>query len=146
MKIESVPINWLNEINGRTVAHAIAYLSTLPPDHELSYWQSNGDDQGVEISSELTYQRPYTEQELAELAAMRKTKQIQDIERSIAYYEKQAAYRERAGKAKKIEGIERSIAYCEEQAAYWERAGKAHAATSYQRDAERFRQQLKELT
>ena len=120
MKTVSVPTDWLNEITGRTVAHAIAYLSTLPPDHELSYWQSGGDDHGVEISSELSYQRPYTEQELVELAAERK--------------------------AKKIEGIKRSIAYYEKQAAYWERAGKAHAATSYQRDAERFRQQLKELT
>ena len=66
MKTESVPTDWLNEIDGRTVANAIAYLSTLPPDHELTYWQSGGDDHGVEISSELTYLRPYTEQELAE--------------------------------------------------------------------------------
>lgn len=120
MKTVSVPTDWLSEIDGLTVANAIAYLSTLPPDHELTYWQSNGDDQGVEISSELSYQRPYTEQELAELAALRKAKKIKDIERSIAYYEKQAAY--------------------------WERAGKAHAATSYRQDAERFRQRLKELT
>lgn len=120
MKTESIPTDWLNEINGRTVAHAIAYLSTLPPDHELSYWQSGGDDQGVEISSKLSYQRPYTEPELVELAASRR--------------------------AKKIEGIERSIAYYEKQAAYWERAGKAHAATSYRQYAERFRRQLKELT
>ena len=120
MKTVSVPTDWLNEISGRTVAHAIAYLSTLPPDHELNYWQSGGDDQGVEISSELSYQRPYTEQELVELAAERK--------------------------AKKIEGIERSIAYYEKQAAYWERAGKAHAATSYRQDAERCRQRLKEMT
>lgn len=120
MKTVSVPIDWLDEINGRTVANAIAYLSTLPPDHELNYWQSGGDDHGVEISSELTYQRPHTEQELAELAAERKAKKIKDCEASIAYYEKQAAY--------------------------WGRAGKAHAATSYRQDAERLRRQLKELT
>ena len=120
MKAISVPINWLNEINGLTVADAIVYLRTLPPDHALNYWQSGGDDQGVEISSNLIQHRPYTEQELAELDAMRKAKKIQDIKRSIAYYEKQAAY--------------------------WERAGKAHAATSYRQYAERFRRQLKELT
>ena len=120
MKTISVSIDWLSEINGLTVVQAIAYLSTLPPDHELSYWQSGGDDQGVEISSELTYQRPYTEQELAELAASRKAKKIKDCEASIAYYEKHAVY--------------------------WERAGKAHAATSYRQYAERFRRQLKELT
>lgn len=119
MKTVSVPTDWLNEINGRTVADAIAYLSTLPPDNKLNYWQSNGDDHGVEISSELTYERPYTEQELAELAALRKAKKIKDTERAIAYYEKQMAYHESQGNATR--------------------------AASYQRDAESFRQQLQEL-
>lgn len=119
MKTVSVPTDWLNEIDGRTVAHAIAYLRTLPPDHELSYWQSGGDDQGVEISSELTYQRPYTEQEQAELDAQRKAKKIKDCERSIAYYEKQAAY--------------------------WD-GHDNRRADLYRHDAERFRQKLKELT
>ncbi len=118
MKTISVPTDWLNEINGRTVANAIAYLSTLSPDHELNYWQSGGDDQGVEISSELTYQRPYTEQELAELDALRKAKKIKSTEASIAYYEKQAAY--------------------------WDGRDNSRAA-SYHQDAERFRQKLKEL-
>lgn len=119
MKTISVPTDWLNEITGRTVADAIAYLSTLPPDHELNYWQSGGDDHGVEISSELTYQLPYTEQELAEHAAMRKAKKIKDCEASIAYYEKQVAY--------------------------WE-GHDNRRADSYRHDAERFRQRLKELT
>ena len=119
MKTISVPTDWLKEVNGQTVAKAIAYLSTLPPDHELSYWQSGGDDQGVEISSELTYQRPNTEQELAEFAASRKAKKIKDIERSIAYYEKQAAY--------------------------WD-GHDNHRAASYRQDAERSSQRLKELT
>ena len=92
MKTVSVPTDWLNEITGRTVANAIAYLSTLPPDHELTYWQSGGDDHGVEISSKLTYQRPYTEQELAELAAMREAGKIKDCEVFITYYDTQAAY------------------------------------------------------
>ena len=119
MKTISVPTDWLNEINGRSVADAIAYLSTLPSDHKLNYWQSNGDDQGVEISSELTYERPYTEQEQAELAAQRKAKKIKDCERSIAYYEKQAAY--------------------------WD-GHDNRRADSYRQDAERSRQRLKEMT
>lgn len=118
MKTISVPIDWLNEIDGRSVADAIAYLSTLPSDHKLNYWQSGGDDHGVEISSELTYERPYTEQELAELAAQRKAKRIKDYERSIAYYDKQAAY--------------------------WD-GHDNRRADSYRQDAERFRQRLKEL-
>ena len=119
MKTVSVPTDWLNEINGRSVADAIAYLSTLPSDHKLDYWQSNGDDHGVEISSELTYERPYTEQELAELAAQRKAKKVKDCESAIAYYEKEAAYHESRGNATR--------------------------ATSYRQDVERLRQRLKEL-
>jgi hypothetical protein len=120
MKTVSVPTDWLNEIDGRSVADAIAYLSTLPSDHMLNYWQSNGDDHGVEISSELTYDRPYTEQELAEFAAQRKAKKIKDTEGSIAYYEKEAAF--------------------------WESRGDTALATPYRQEAERFRQRLKELT
>lgn len=119
MKAISVPINWLNEINGLTVADAIVYLRTLPPDHALNYWQSGGDDQGVEISSNLIHHRPYTEQELAKLDAMRKAKQIQDIKRSITYYEKQAAY--------------------------WDGHDNRRAG-SYRLNAELCRQRLKELT
>ncbi len=119
MKTVSVPTDWLNEINGRTVAHAITYLSTLPPDHELTYEQSGGDDHGVEISSELVYQRPYTEQEQAELAAMREAKQIKDIERFIAYYVKEAAY---------WDGYDN---YC---------------AALYRRNAELCKQRLKDMT
>ena len=119
MKAISVSIDWLNEINGLTVADAIVYLRTLPPDHALNYWQSGGDDQGVEISSNLIHHRPYTEQELAKLDAMRKAKQIQDIKRSIAYYEKQAAY--------------------------WD-GHDNHRAATYRRSAEICRQRLKELT
>lgn len=119
MKTESIPTDWLNEITGRTVAHAIAYLSTLPPDNELNYWQSGGDDHGAEIRSELLYRRPHTEQELAELAASRKAKRIKDCQASIAYYEKQAAY--------------------------WD-GHDNRRADSYRHDAERFQQKLKELT
>lgn len=116
MKTVSVPTDWLNEITGRTVANAIAYLSTLPPDHELTYWQSGGDDHGVEISSKLTYQRPYTEQELAELVAMREARKI-------------GAF----------------IAYCDTQAAYWDGHDNYRAA-AHRRNAAIYRQRLEELT
>ncbi len=119
MKTVSVPTDWLNEITGRTVANAIAYLSTLPSDHELNYWQNVGDDHGVEIRSELLCHRPHTEQELAELADMRKTKRIRDCKASIAYYDNQAAY--------------------------WEGHDNYRAAT-YRRNAAICRQRLEELT
>lgn len=86
MKTISVPTDWLNDIDGLSVEDAIAYLKDLPQDYRLNYWQSSGDDHGVEISSELTYQRPHTEQELAELAAKRKAREIAQVKFSIKYY------------------------------------------------------------
>lgn len=91
MKTIQVPTDWLHEINGMTVADAIAYLQTLPQGHALSYWQSAGDDHGVEISSVLVYQRPYTEEELAEDRARRKAKKAKDLQAGISFYEKAAA-------------------------------------------------------
>jgi len=91
MKTIQVPTDWLREIDGMTVADAVAYLQTLPQDHTLSYWQSAGDDHGVEISSELEYKRPYTEEELAEERAERKAKKVRDLHADISYYEKAAA-------------------------------------------------------
>lgn len=109
MKTVSVPTDWLREIDGKSVADAIAFLSTLPSDHVLSYWQSGGDDQGVEISSELTYERQYTEEELAQLAVQRKLKKIQDCERTIAYYEKQQAYFAGQGNLVRAEAYQRDV-------------------------------------
>ena len=120
MKTVSVPTDWLNEINGRTVAHAVAYLSTLPSDHELNYWQNVGDDRGVEIRSELLCHRPYTEQELAELAAW-------------------------SPRAREIMDCKASIAYFDNQAAFWADHDNC-LADSYRRNAELCRQRLKELT
>lgn len=109
MKAVSVPIDWLNEIDGMTVADALAYLGKFPGDHTLRYWQS---------SSDFAYQRPYTEKELADLAAQRKAKRIKEREASIAYYEKQVAW--------------------------YESQGNATRAAQYQQDVERAKQRLKE--
>lgn len=110
MKTVSVPTDWLREIDGKSVADAIAFLSTLPSDHVLSYWQSGGDDQGVEISSELTYQSQYTDDELAELAERRKIKRIQDRKRAIAYYEEQQAFHTRRGDLVRAESYKLLVA------------------------------------
>lgn len=91
MKTISESVDWLSEIDGMTVEGAIRYLSGLPMDRVLHYWQSSGDDQGVEISSNLQYQRPFTEQELAEFKAQRKAKEADRLERQAKYLENQAA-------------------------------------------------------
>lgn len=120
LKNVAKPVDWLRRIDGLKVSDAIEYLATLPQDHTLNYWQSSGDDQGVEISSELQFLRPYTKQELAEIAAERTAKRISGLKASIAYYEKTR---------------DRNAAM-----------GYTSVAESYQRDVDRMRQQLKELS
>lgn len=121
MKTVSVNIDWLNNIDGVTVEQAIEYLQTMPSHYILNYCQSSGDDQGVEITSDLSYKRPYTEEELVELvdiAVQRKNKKIKEICKSLLYYAEQRDYYK----------------------------GKDTARSgSYQKDVERMMQKLEEL-
>lgn len=87
MITEIVATDWLNKIDESTVAEAIAYLQTLDPSHELYYWQSNGDDHGVEISSHLTYQRKETPTEIAAALAARRQRDIEHSKYCISYFE-----------------------------------------------------------
>lgn len=96
MKQIPVPSNWLNDIDGLTVADAIEYLQTLPQDHRLD-WYLEGDTHGCYVECRLFYKRPYTEEELAQMAAERKAKRIAYLQRSIDYYESKAAQWEAAG-------------------------------------------------
>lgn len=96
MKQIPVPSNWLNDIDGMTVADAIAYLQTLPQDHRLE-WYLEGDTHGCDVECRLIFERPYTDEELAQMAAKRKAKRIADLKRSIDYYESKASQWEAAG-------------------------------------------------
>ena len=118
MKTISVPISWLAEIDGMSVADAITYLSTLPLDHILIS-VLEGDTHGCDIRSELHYKRPYTTQELDELAALRKAHKIQSTKDSIQYYEKQRDH--------------------------WRKYGHHQQADGYEATAARFRKKLEEL-
>lgn len=118
MKEISVPSNWLDEIDGMTVADAIEYLKTLPQDHKLNWWME-GDTHGCDVECELVFERPYTEEELAQLAAERKAKKV-----------KQAAD---------------AIAYNLEKQAMWVRAGNEKWADEYRQRAEIQRKRLEEL-
>lgn len=118
MKEISVPSNWIDEICGLSVADAITYLQKLPQDHKL-YWWMEGDTHGCQVECELVFERPYTEEELAQLAAERKAKKIKDAEAALAYnLEKQAM---------------------------WERAGNEKWADEYRQRAEIQRKRLEEL-
>lgn len=62
-KTITVETNWLDEIDGMTVAQAIAYLQTLNPEHTLSYYME-GDTHGCNVVSELHYAVPMTNEEI----------------------------------------------------------------------------------
>ncbi len=91
-KAIKVSVDWLQEVDGLTVAKAIEYLQSLPDDHVLNYWQSAGDDQGVEISSGLVLYEPYTEQELKQQRVKRCGERIEKAERALRYYDAKVAY------------------------------------------------------
>lgn len=85
MKRIPVESNWLGDIDDMTVAEAVEYLKKLPQDHRLA-WYLEGDTHGCQVECHLVMERPYTPEELAEMAAQRKAKLIADCERSIEYY------------------------------------------------------------
>jgi hypothetical protein len=89
MKIrEAVEGDWLSELDGKTVQDAINYLETLPKDYELAYWQSAGDDQGVEFASGLVNCREATPAE--EAAQKEKSRQVKIIrcEARVQHYQR----------------------------------------------------------
>lgn len=59
----SVDTNWLDSIDGMTVAAAIEYLSTLNPEHVLSYGLE-GDTHGCNVTACLTYDVPMSNEEI----------------------------------------------------------------------------------
>lgn len=91
-KAIKVSVDWLQEVDGLTVAKAIEYLQSLPDDHVLNYWQSAGDDQGVEISSGLVRYATYTERELKQLRVDHIERRVKDAERTLRYYDAKVAY------------------------------------------------------
>lgn len=93
-KAVKVSVDWLQAIDGETVAKAIEYLQSLPADHVLNYWQSAGDDQGVEISSGLVRYEPYTERELKQLRVDRMERRVKDAELALRYYDEKVKYYE----------------------------------------------------
>ena len=64
-KIVEVKTDWLEEIDGRTVGEAIAYLLTLDHNHILSF-HLNGDTHGCDVVSNLYYNVPLTNSEMLE--------------------------------------------------------------------------------
>ena len=90
MKAISVPSNWINEIGGMTVEDAISYLQTLPKDHVLDWWME-GDTHGCQVECELTFYRPYTEEEIAYIKEERKALKISQLYSSIEYHEGEAS-------------------------------------------------------
>ena len=58
-KQEKLSINWLEHVDGCTVADAIAYLQTLNPEYILNCW-IEGDTHGADLECGVYKVRPYT--------------------------------------------------------------------------------------
>jgi hypothetical protein len=68
-------IDWLNAIDGRTVAEAIGYLSTLNPEHVLNY-NLEGNTYGCRVESDVSYEVPMTNKEILEKLEVKYLKEI----------------------------------------------------------------------
>ena len=77
--------DWLSEIDGRTVAEAIAYLQTLDQTHRLDCYLE-GDTHGCDVVSRLLYDVPMTDAEIYARLEGIYLKQIADLERGRQYY------------------------------------------------------------
>lgn len=110
MKTETVNTDWLNHIDGLTVGDAIEYLKTLDESLKLTYFQASGDDQGVSISSELTFEREETTEELETIRVQRIERNNKRLRDSAAYYEKEALYFASIGNETRAEYYKRRVA------------------------------------
>lgn len=101
-KILEDKTNWLDHIDGMTVADAVKYLMTLPPTHKLDY-HMEGDTHGCSVESCLTYEVPKTNAEI-----------YADIEK---HYLKQIAIHEDAKARHLVYNRQERIAMCDQQIA-----------------------------
>lgn len=97
----NVNVNWLDEIDGKTVADAIAYLQTLNPSHTLSY-SMEGDTHGCSVESSLYYDVPMSNAEILE--GMEKA-----INKQIGYYEKSKQEHLKNGRTQWADSVERNL-------------------------------------
>lgn len=110
MKTITLRTDWLDQVCGLTVAGAIEYLSTLDPNHKLNAFMDGGDTHGVELRSELYFERPYTEDETAQIRAQRLERERKRLEDAAAYwrkeYENPPAFADDPDGAKKTNHVE----------------------------------------
>lgn len=82
----TVHTNWLADIDGMTVANAIAYLQKLNPEHVLDYHLDGGDTHGVEVVSNLSYKVELTNAEQLVLLEQHYARQIAEREKGRQWY------------------------------------------------------------
>ena len=77
--VDNVDIDWLDNINGKTVADAIEYLKTLDQTLRLDAYLDGEDLHGIDLASQLSYERPETKQETRE-------RQLRRVNRDLKLY------------------------------------------------------------
>jgi hypothetical protein len=88
---ENIEIDWLDKINGLTVANAIDYLRTLNQSHSLTAYPDGDDLHGVDQYSGLYYEREETDEELKAGRIQKIEAKIRDCEYNIRYRQKEIA-------------------------------------------------------
>lgn len=84
-KTISVNTNWLDAIDGKTVADAIAYLQTLNSEYILTYFLE-GDTHGCTVESFIEKQVPMANKEILEKLERQYTNSIANHKKSIRYF------------------------------------------------------------
>ena len=86
---ENIQTDWLDKINGRTIAEAVEYLQTLDQTYKLTAYPDGEDLHGVEQYSGLYYERKETEAELITKRLHYLNNKKKDTLFSIAFKEKE---------------------------------------------------------
>lgn len=82
----NIKTDWLNKINGKTVASAIEYLNTLDSDLGLFAYCDGEDLHGVELYSSLTKYEDYRKSELVQMTIGMLRKRLKQQNYSLKYY------------------------------------------------------------
>lgn len=103
---ETIDVDWLGQIDGKTVADAVAYLQTLDQSLRLDAYLDGGDTHGVELKSALFRGRPETAEET-------KRRRIKELNRAKVRLEADIAHNVKMGRVRWAEDGRKKLAFAE---------------------------------
>jgi len=100
-KLKSLNINWVDKIDGLTVANAVEYLKTLDQGMRL-YCYLDGDTHGCDLVSRLIYDVPMTNKEILVQLREKHDRNIKLYQDAIARYKARNEQPERILQCEKL--------------------------------------------